>query len=712
MAGQRIRVAILGGGCGSMAAAFELTKTPELRARYDVTVYQQGWRLGGKGASGRDATRAQRIQEHGLHAFLGFYENAFRLMKDAYSEWNKGPEVPFQSWRDAFKPQWQLTLQEQTAGGWSTWNVTMPPLPGEPGDGAPLADEWHLLRGLLAWLDERVKDPLAPVHVASAAHSLSDEIEALVARARDALSGVSPRRSLTHRLLDAAHTVVDWLAAAAHVRSPDTKRALLGCLSQLRVSLIGSASHERAQAEGWGRYWRLFHLACAIGIGIANDILPPWGSGFDGINCYDLKDWLMWHGAPPDVAWSAPIVALYDLGFAYVGGVTDREHARAAAGVALRVLLNLALGYKTAPLWKMQAGMGDTVFTPLYEVLARQRGVRFEFFRRVRSIRASADGDRVEQVVLSRQANTKNALYAPLVDVKGLPCWPCEPLWEQLENGDEMRKHPEQFDFESAWCSREVGQETLELGRHFDAVILGISVAALPDVAVDVIERNPRWRSMVAWTKTVQTQSLQLWLRPDLEGLGWKAGTTVLTSYAEPFDSWGEMSHLLEREDWPARGAAGGVDVPGAIEYFCGALDEVKPIPPFSDADFPRREHERVRVHAVDWLGRHVGHLWPRATAPDRPEGLDWSLLVDPQGRAGEARLDAQFWRANIDPTERYVLSVPGSVEKRLAPGDSGLANLYLAGDWTKTSLDCGCAEAAIESGLLAARALVDRTRA
>ena len=46
-------VAILGGGAGSLTAAFELTATPELRERYDVTVYQLGWRLGGKGASGR-----------------------------------------------------------------------------------------------------------------------------------------------------------------------------------------------------------------------------------------------------------------------------------------------------------------------------------------------------------------------------------------------------------------------------------------------------------------------------------------------------------------------------------------------------------------------------------------------------------------------------------------------------------------------------------
>jgi uncharacterized protein with NAD-binding domain and iron-sulfur cluster len=705
--GRRIRVAVLGGGCGAMSAAFELTRTAELRARYDVTVYQQGWRLGGKGASGREGACAQRIQEHGLHAFLGFYENAFRLMKDAYDEWDKPPGAPFQRWDQAFRPEWLITLQEPLAGGgWSTWNVTMPPLPGEPGDGVPRADEWRLLQRLLAWLDECAKDPLGAKHPVSAPprRGFTEEVEAILARARTALeSGPGPVRSLSHWLLDAAHTVVQWLAATEHVRSLETRRALLNVLTDLRVALIGTASHEHAEAEGWGRYWRLFQLACAIGIGIANDVLPPWGSGFDGINAYDFKDWLMWHGAPPEVAWSAPTIALYDLGFAYVGGVATRDNARAAAGVSLRVLLNLALGYKKAPLWKMQAGMGDTVFTPLYEVLAHQRGVRFEFFRRVQAIEASPDGSAVHRLRISRQADTKGGgAYEPLVGVKGLPCWPSQPKWDLLEGGDEMRRHPEQYDFESAWCSREVGQEVLELGRDFVAVVLGISVAALPGVAGDLVDRNPRWRQMVRWTKTVQTQSLQLWLRPALEGLGWMDGTTVMTGYAEPFDSWGEMSHLIGREDWPA-----GPGSPRSIEYFCGALDEPQPVPPFTDADFPAREHARVRQNAVAWLSRYVGHMWPRATTPDSPQVLDWRLLVDPMERSGEARLDAQFWRANIDPTERYVLSVPGSIDKRLAPGDSGFANLVLAGDWTKTSLDCGCAEAAIESGVLAARALV-----
>jgi uncharacterized protein with NAD-binding domain and iron-sulfur cluster len=85
-----------------MAAAFELTK-PALKGRYDVTIYQMGWRQGGKGASGRGV--AGRIEEHGLHLWMGYYENAFRLMRECYSELQRDPAaVPIARWSDAFSP--------------------------------------------------------------------------------------------------------------------------------------------------------------------------------------------------------------------------------------------------------------------------------------------------------------------------------------------------------------------------------------------------------------------------------------------------------------------------------------------------------------------------------------------------------------------------------------------------------------------------------
>lgn len=67
------KVAILGGGISALTAAFELTEhDPD--SSYDITVYTLGWRLGGKGAVGRDTSCYDRAYEHGLHIWAGFYD--------------------------------------------------------------------------------------------------------------------------------------------------------------------------------------------------------------------------------------------------------------------------------------------------------------------------------------------------------------------------------------------------------------------------------------------------------------------------------------------------------------------------------------------------------------------------------------------------------------------------------------------------------------
>ena len=95
--GEPVRVVIIGGGCGAMTAAYELSR-PEHNGRYAITVYQHGWRLGGKGASGRGPSG--RVEEHGLHVWLGFYENSFRMMRECYSALEAPPEgSPFGPWQ-------------------------------------------------------------------------------------------------------------------------------------------------------------------------------------------------------------------------------------------------------------------------------------------------------------------------------------------------------------------------------------------------------------------------------------------------------------------------------------------------------------------------------------------------------------------------------------------------------------------------------------
>ena len=72
----------------------------------------------------------------------------------------------------------------------------------------------------------------------------------------------------------------------------------------------------------------------------------------------------------------------------------------------------------------------------------------------------------------------------------------------------------------------------------------------------------------------------------------------------------------------------------------------------------------------------------------------------------GPARFDSQYWRANVDPSERYVMSVVGSTQYRLAADQSGFSNLFLTGDWIRTGLNAGCVEAAVMAGMQTSRAM------
>ena len=132
------RIAVLGGGMAGLAAAWRLTDSG-WRDRFEsITVYQRGWRLGGKGASSRGENA--RIEEHGLHVWLGSYENAFALLRECYAELDRGairdPDAPILDWHEALVPSDNLGLADRWGSDWLVWPGHLSrteQLPGEPG---------------------------------------------------------------------------------------------------------------------------------------------------------------------------------------------------------------------------------------------------------------------------------------------------------------------------------------------------------------------------------------------------------------------------------------------------------------------------------------------------------------------------------------------------------------------------------------------------
>ena len=102
------KIAVLGGGMGSLSAVYWLTSEKDWQERFDITIYQVGWRLGGKAASGRERDDHDRSLEHGYHVLLGFYDNAFATMRECYRELGREAEAPLSAFA-------ATTLRRRTA---------------------------------------------------------------------------------------------------------------------------------------------------------------------------------------------------------------------------------------------------------------------------------------------------------------------------------------------------------------------------------------------------------------------------------------------------------------------------------------------------------------------------------------------------------------------------------------------------------------------
>jgi uncharacterized protein with NAD-binding domain and iron-sulfur cluster len=683
-------VAVLGGGLGGLAAAFELT-APELAGRYDVTVYQPGWRLGGKCASGRGGPH-QRIEEHGLHVWFGFYANSFALIQRCYREWGPPETAPLRTWQDAFKPCNDIVLFEHWNGHWKPWHLYVAPddeLPGTRHEVLP----WEFLRRLLEFLLDqwglvREQHAAAIPDTAPEAHGLP-VIGGLLRAVGAGIERLD--RAAGSHLLVLAHALArawaDDPGALEHVGHIAT------FLTQFKRWLFDDVLEPLIDDDVARRYAIMLDFWATTVSGMAAD--GVFDRGFGQINDVDLRKWLARHGAERlTLDHAAFLSGLYDLVFGYVEG--DKRRPDLAAGKALQAMIRILLEYKGAVLWKMQAGMGDTVITPLYDVL-RRRGVRFRFFHQVTKLCVSEDGRSVQRVEVQPQARVKRGRYDPIVSVGGVRCWPSEPRWNELVGGEELAARGVNFEQEPNPLG--LGAMVLEAGEDFDQIVLGIPVGALPPLCEELAAANPRFAAMLEHSDTVMTEGIQLWLLRTATELGWPYEPAIATSYVARADTYSNMSQLLPRETW-----SGHAQVPADVAYLCGVLKHAG-IASQADAD------ARVRENALGFLRGDAGALWPGGVGAGSRGRFDWDLLAADDGAAGEARVDAQFLRANFQPTERYVLTRAGSVAYRLGAGESGFENLKLAGDWTRNGIDGGSVEAAVTSGMQAARAISGHPR-
>jgi uncharacterized protein with NAD-binding domain and iron-sulfur cluster len=680
----RRKIAILGGGIAALTAAFELTEQDPHHQLFDITVYTIGWRLGGKGAVGRDKEKGYRAEEHGLHIWTGFYDNAFELVDRLYAAMNALQlSPPFGSRENAFEGLDRSVLMEPFNSGWTSWATGIPPhegIPGTPRSGVSLID---LLRSLLECSVQQ-------------SQSIAGFTDQWPAGTQDSVVaagiGDGPFRTAGAR--------IDLLPQDPRAVSASDAAELQTVLEHARTQLC-----ERPASAAASRDPRkiVAEVALTIAIGMLRDGVL-W-QGFDCIDDHEWTDWMRSNGCSEPALESAIVRGCYDYVFGFFGSHMDVHGnvipcRNVAAGTGTRILLKLLFTYRGSFFYLLKATMGELLFAPLYQVLTR-RDVKFEFFTKVENIGLSQDKASIESIEITVQATTHSGgPYDPLIWLDGaMPSWPSHPDYCQLVQGQELRD----IDLESAWTKwAGVGsRRTLMRGTHFDDVVLGIGIGAFSTICKDLICHTRGWREMVDGVKTTATVAFQAWTTVDMRDIVCGHDRTALSGFVLPLDTWADLSLMLPLEKWPQ-------PPPKGLAYFVGSLvdDPKAPPPPFCEHSYPAKMLWQQRRRMLHWVENNLHFLWPGIKGPGNT--IRWDRFFDYRAYcpATRRRFFAQYPRVNINPSDRYVLSVPGSVSKRMEAGKSGVHNLFLAGDWVRTGINAGCIEASVMAGRAAAAAI------
>jgi uncharacterized protein with NAD-binding domain and iron-sulfur cluster len=704
----RQKIAILGGGIAGLSTAYQLTRTAALRERYEVTLYQLGWRLGGKIASSRD--RTGRNLEHGLHVWFGCYENTFQMLQELYAA--RPPGGPLRQWTDAIKPQPFTPVGIHTDTGWTYWPLTWPANTGVPGTRGLTLTLWEAVTTLIGWLAQILDDlaPAPPISTVAPAGPPPLPRQRFLAAVHTGLAFGSAARAAAealgsapeHGFHDVAAAARLWAQAIGHDHTrlgPSHPEGILGLLAWIKESF--NFTHGLAPPAG-GRLHivrDLLDIAHAFIGGVWRDLLLS-DKPFESLDELDFRDWLISHSADPTIVAESTIVrTIYDTAFQYADGDVGRPSY--AAGTAVGVIIRLLATYKGQMLWELQTGMGEAVISPLYEALLRA-GVKFRFFREVKQLELSADKQLIERIRIKVQADLADGGYRPTFPVDGLTCWPSEPDWMQLKNGPAMQAAG--VNFESHWSDwPTAGEELLQRGTDFDTVVLAISMGAYkplnaePGMCDELIARGGAFASFVHNVPIVPTQGVQLWCDKTTAELGWIRAKPAAVSGPEYLNIWADMSQVLTVEPWA------GAPKPKSLHYLTGTFATMLHKEPSTRTDVPAAASAALKASVVTWLETASNAGWPLASDG---AAFRWDFLTDPLGRAGRMRLDAQFLRANIDPTECCVASPAGSTKFRLQPDESGFGNLILAGEANRTGCNTSSVEGAVMSGMAAARAI------
>ncbi len=712
---RKKHVVVVGGGPSACAAAFHLAKQTD---RYKVTMYTQGFRFGGKCMAWPNPAAHHRIEEHGLHALVGFYRDMPRTLAEVFRV--AYPDDADALFARALKPEPGTGLMHRSPGG--SWRFL--PSPSYPNnrvfatelfDGVPLSRKltWAALQYV-----ESALEGIQGAHVGKATQSLlglsrraraphldSDDLETLEQGAKELYDAFDAfGQGVEDALAAPLVTVKRLLSHGATLIDPSLgDLAVIAAARSARLFLSHLFRHVDPHEDHFFLWTGADVLLTAL-IGLHDEQITH----YDQLDVYDYREWLHKHGSFEGAERWPTISFIYETLFASQDERGGKPATQMAAGVALRWFIHTAFLTETSPALRFQWSSGRTIFTPYYDAL-RKLGVDIHFFNVLVGLETTGTGkDRaVSALRFQRQADviTADGQYNPLVapirvdepiDAHVLD-WPMhvdlDPASTQIANVTPG------IDFYDRWQFVDDPSRQYEVHQKasaptdpnaFDECVLAIPLATLPLLECDLLKDDPRWKQMLS-VAGVQTRSVQLWLEEPPADLYGGPQRGLSTCFEQPEPSYGDFTHLGKHEGWPA-----GAE-PGVAAYLCGCLPPEVKAPDISPAtkDYPASALEDFKAEMAVWLDEHAEKFFDR-----NPDELSF------EDRLVGGSYDAQYYVAAVQPSDLYYISEPNMTQARLRQAETGVRHLLVAGDWTRTDWNAGCVEAATQSGMMAAHAI------
>ena len=735
---KKRHIAIIGGGPAGLSAAFHLAQKDEWDKDYSITVYQPGWRLGGKGATGRNEEYSWRIEEHGIHGFCRFYFNTWLMMKQVYDGLTDADRKKLATGtiKEAFLPS-SLTYSVSSSHQCFHPEVARYRRTNElPWDENELKLDWDTILTILTKLLQ-IRDSV-------------DENTAQKGKDIYQSFGDNPIKKLVRTWYSCGFGLVRNVKKTEAAVSRALRQAGPGLLTDfqsIREQLDKVQKKVRSDIKshsekklGHNRGLALLDILVAMFIGLIDDDLI--GKEIDEIDDKTIGEWLAAHGATVYSLTSQVFVAVPNILFSAPEG-NGNEYPDLSAASWLTWTLRGLLG-KGDFFYFMAAGTGESVILPIYLYLKRQ-GVKFEFFHKLKHVEFASSGANrnVSALKFERQAEPAASEYDPLIDIpleiqgKARNCWawPNQPKYADLVDGESKKD----IDFE-AWDGTPPDQQYSMTLSRADEILAGQEkeffthvVFAMPPSMIKLVGlgNEGKWSDVNEHMKTTPTQAAQVWLTKSTEDLGWKIPTDskpevppeslqhwryASANFPNPLNAMVAFDDVIAYEGWQSGSEASEIQSPKGLIYLCSQIQ------PLNEQD---KAQDLVRVQSnlaasLRLMGNFFdddGKLFmPDGETPGEDEKVerhdwmtvDFDLLYHVGEGEGLARLDSQYIRVNTDPMDAYVQAPAGSAGHRIHSWETGLVNAVAAGDWIYTGFNIGAFESAVTGGKLAAFALTN----